>query len=97
MLWGVAQNLFEARHIARFMDPGDDLLAWHAVAAMSAVFLLLVIMGWGFNFLFWHVWLWFGSFQVVALGCLKQQVAHARQIDAYEMQYQPQILTTRYA
>ena len=50
-----------------------DGLPWHTVAAMSATFLLLAFMAWGFNFLFWHVWLWFGAFQAVALCCLQQQ------------------------
>lgn len=48
-------------------------LAWQTVAAAAAAVLLLAIMGWGFNFLFWHVWLWFGGFQIVALQCLKRQ------------------------
>ena len=48
-------------------------LAWQTVAAAGAAILLLAIMGWGFNFLFWHVWLWFGGFQVVALQCLQRQ------------------------
>jgi len=45
------------------------------VAAAAAAILLLAIMGWGFNFLFWHVWLWFGGFQVVALAVLRQHAA----------------------
>ena len=35
-------------------------------------------MSWGFNFLFWHLWLWFGGFQVVALRCLERQADAAQ-------------------
>jgi hypothetical protein len=88
IFWGVARNTREARRIVRFAGPflsGDfatdlpqnalrDLsFAWQTVAATGAAVLLLAIMGWGFNFLFWHVWLWFGGFQVVALQCLQRQ------------------------
>ena len=48
-------------------------LAWDTVAAVGETVLLLAIMSWGFNFLYWHVWLWFGGFQVVALQCLHDQ------------------------
>ncbi len=85
ILWGVAQNTLEAWRIVRYIGKPDDPLAWNAVMAMSATFLLLVIMAWGFNFLFWHVWLWFGGFQAVALYCLKQQAEAAEPYDAYEM------------
>jgi len=45
---------------------------------------VLLFMGWGLHFLFWHVWLWFGAFQVVALSCLQQQAAYpeAREVVA---------------
>jgi hypothetical protein len=72
MLVGVAQNALDARRIVRTTMTADDLLPWHTVLAASASFLLLAIMAWGFNFLFWHVWLWFGGFQVVALRLLSE-------------------------
>ena len=50
-------------------------MPWHTVLAMSAAFLLLAVMSWGFNFLYWHVWLWFGAFQVAALRVWKEQAA----------------------
>jgi hypothetical protein len=71
ILWGVAKNTLEARRIVRKMSAIDDVLPWHTVMAASGAVLLLAVMGWGFNFLFWHVWLWYGGFQVVALCCLK--------------------------
>jgi hypothetical protein len=64
-------------------------LAWHTVAAMSATFLLLAIMAWGFNFLFWHVWLWFGGFQAVALSCLKIQTVVAEPNETIVVDVQP--------
>ncbi len=73
ILMGVANNALEARRIVRRMGTLDGLLPWHALMAASAAILLLVIMSWGFNFLFWNVWLWFSGFQVVALYCLKRQ------------------------
>jgi hypothetical protein len=85
ILLGVAQNLWEARRIAQGVSPPSDVsLAWHTVAAMGASVLLLAIMGWGFNFLFWHVWLWFGGFQAVALSCLKQQAESAELGEVFE-------------
>jgi O-antigen ligase len=94
-LVGAAQNHFEARRLARDMNIEADSLAWHSVAGMSAIFVMLVIMGWGFNFLFWHVWLWFGGFQAVALECLKRQTAHVQENEAYYWTYRPEALTPR--
>jgi hypothetical protein len=71
ILWGIAQNTLEARRLIRGTGNRTDTLPYRAVVAMSGTYLLLVVMGWGFNFLFWHVWLWFGGFQVCALRCLK--------------------------
>ena len=70
---GVAQNALEARRIARGQSVPEHTLPWRIVVAASAAFLLLLSMGWGFNFLFWHVWLWFGAFQVIALHCLRTE------------------------
>lgn len=70
---GVVQNTLEARRIARGQSAAGDTLPWRMVVAASAAFLLLLFMGWGFNFLFWHVWLWFGAFQVIALHCLRAE------------------------
>jgi len=75
ILLGVAQNTWEARRIVRDMGAAGHSFAWNTVAAAAAAILLLAIMGWGFNFLFWHVWLWFGGFQVVALAVLRQHAA----------------------
>ncbi|MCG2682720.1 MAG: O-antigen ligase family protein [Planctomycetales bacterium] len=96
ILWGVAQNAVEARRIVQAVGPPGDLPAWHTVAAMAATFLLLAFMGWGFNFLFWHVWLWFGGFQAVALFCLKQQAADAQLSEAVDLEPQPEILMSQH-
>ncbi len=77
ILLGVAWNVVEARRIAR--DLPDDRLAWHTVAAAGGSYLVLAIMSWGFNFLFWHVWLWFGGIQLVALQLLKCQAEEAQE------------------
>jgi hypothetical protein len=71
ILWGVTRNFFEARRIAPYAPRGR--LAADLVAAVGATYLILAIMSWGFNFLFWHVWLWFGGFQLVALQMLKTE------------------------
>jgi hypothetical protein len=78
ILFGVAGNSLEALRILRRMGNPDDLLPRHTIAAATATFVLLVIMSWGFNFLFWYVWLWFGSFQVIALRCLERQAESAK-------------------
>ena len=78
ILLGISKNALEARRIVRDMGAVDNALPWHTVTGASAAILLLVIMSWGFNFLFWHVWLWFGGFQVVALQCLKRQAESVR-------------------
>jgi O-antigen ligase len=95
IIWGVAQNAFEARRIARGLGEADDRLAWRTVLAASASFILLLIMGWGFNFLMWHVWLWFGGFQLVALHCLKQRAAFIRSEEGAESELPPLIATAR--
>jgi O-antigen ligase len=77
ILLGVAQNALEARRIVRSQPELGSLFSHRAVLAMSATVLLLAIMAWGFNFLFWHVWLWFGGFQVCALHCLRNQAKSA--------------------
>jgi hypothetical protein len=81
ILWGVARNAFEAWRLAGSFPAGRSSLPWQTVLASSAAFLLLLIMAWGFNFLFWHVWLWFGGFQLVALHCLREQAAAATAAD----------------
>ena len=68
---GVAQNALDARRIVRGLEVTCSF-PWHVVIAASYSILLLVIMGWGFNFLYWHVWLWFGGFQICAMYCLKK-------------------------
>jgi O-antigen ligase len=75
MAWAVMRNAFEARRLARQLPAGSDFLAWDTVLSSTGAYLLLLIMAWGFNFLFWHVWLWFGGFQIVALQCLREQAA----------------------
>jgi hypothetical protein len=85
ILWGVAQNAWEARRIVRGIGKLDDSMAWNTVIGASAAFLLLAFMAWGFNFLFWHVWLWFGGFQAVALYRLKTQAESAEPSDALEL------------
>ena len=79
ILLGVAQNAWEARKTIRGIALPDRSLPWDTVLGASAAILLLVIMSWGFNFLYWYVWLWFGGFQVIALQCLKR---HAEFADA---------------
>jgi O-antigen ligase len=54
----------------------DVELAWDTVVAIGATILLLAIMSWGFNFLYFHVWLWFGGFQIVGLRCLREMAAN---------------------
>ena len=76
ILIGVALNVVEARRIARDFPNGH--LAWDTVATVGAAYVVLAVMSWGFNFLFWHVWLWFGGIQVVALQLLKSQAEEAR-------------------
>lgn len=88
MLLAVAQNALEARRVVRsgqWPTASDqwvetDSLPWNTVLAAAATFLLLVIMAWGFNFLFWHVWLWFGGFQVVAMQRLYARHAQLLEI-----------------
>lgn len=62
--------------------PTSDL-AWHTVAAVGAAYFVLAIMAWGFNFLYWQVWLWFGGFQVVALQCLYDRAESAGDLPAW--------------
>jgi hypothetical protein len=78
ILLGTAQNALEARRIVRGASPIGDPLAWNTVVATSAAFLLLAIMAWGFNFLFWHIWLWLGGFQVVALRLLNEHAENCQ-------------------
>ena len=82
MLFGVALNVVEARRIARDFSGGR--LAHNTVVAVGAAYLVLAIMSWGFNFLFWQVWLWFGGFQLVALQLLKSQAEEAPEEEAAE-------------
>ena len=73
IILGVAQNFLEARRAFRRLDVTDDLLPWRTAVAASAAFVLLIVMGWGLHFAYWHVWLWFGALQATALQCLKAQ------------------------
>jgi O-antigen ligase len=89
ILWGVWRNVVEARRIVRESPPPASgypgRLAWNTVTAVGTICVLLAIMSWGFNFLFWHVWLWFGAFQVVALQCLKDEAAAEQGAGSYEL------------
>ena len=91
---GIAQNTLEARRITRGLRGTDDLFAWRAILAASASYFLLMFMGWGFNFLFWHVWLWFGGFQIIALYCLKQTRQFASEHE--DIQYASEFLGGTY-
>ena len=73
ILFGVAQNPRERDGWSEMSGAADDSLCWYTVLGASGSFILLIIMAWGFNFLYWNVWLWFGAFQVVALRLLKEQ------------------------
>ena len=83
MLFGVALNVVEARR-DRAADFSGGRLARSTVVAVGAAYLVLAIMSWGFNFLFWQVWLWFGGFQLVALQLLKSQAEEAPEEEAAE-------------
>ena len=74
ILYGSAQNALESRRAKRSLDWFDDPLPHHMVVATSAAYVVALFMGWGLHFFFWHIWLWFGAFQVVALGCMHQQI-----------------------
>ena len=78
ILLGVAQNTIDAKRLVHLNGHAHKLL-WDTVLASSAAFVLLAIMAWGFNFLFWNVWLWFGGFQVVALCLLKREAPYLRE------------------
>jgi hypothetical protein len=80
ILWGVARNVIEARRITQNFSGGN--LARNTVVAVGASYVVLAIMSWGFNFLFWQVWLWFGGFQLVALQLLKAQAEEAEEAAA---------------
>ncbi len=83
ILWGVGRNFSESRRIARyFSDPGPAKLALDTVAAVGGAYIVLAIMSWGFNFLFWPLWMWFGGFQVVALQLLKSQLEEAQEYES---------------
>ena len=73
ILGGVARNAVAGGRIARGLPQGDSPLPADTVTAVAAAYVLLAVMSWGFNFLYWHVWMWFGGFQLVALQCLKDQ------------------------
>jgi O-antigen ligase len=77
IFWGVAHNVIVARGIVR--DFPDGRLAWNTVAAVGVAYIVLAIMSWGFNFLFWPLWLWFGGYQLVAVQLLKSQAEEAQQ------------------
>ena len=83
ILWGVGRNVFESRRIARcFSDPGEARLALDTVAAAGGAYIVLAFMSWGFNFLFWPLWLLFGGFQVVALQVLNRQLEEAQEYES---------------
>jgi O-antigen ligase len=87
IVWGVVRNTSEARQLAGILPAEEDMLPWHTVMASSAALLLLLIMAWGFNFLYWHVWLWFGGFQVVALCCMRDTTTANADLEDAESQY----------
>jgi O-antigen ligase len=85
IIWGVARNTRDARHFHSIaMELEVDEFPWRTVIAVASAFFLLLVMAWGFNFLFWHIWLWFGGFQVVALRLLKHQAAQVQFIEEEE-------------
>ena len=80
ILWGVGRNVVESRRIAQyFLDPGAPGLELDTVAAAGGAYIVLAVMSWGFNFLFWPLWLWFGGFQFVALQLLQSQSEEAHE------------------
>ena len=97
IILGAFQNTLEARGIARRLTVDDGLLPWRIVIAMAASYVLLLFMGWGFNFLFWHVWLWCGAFQISALNVLKAQARFSEANEAIELDPQSSTLEVPYA
>ncbi len=73
MALGVFRNRYEARRMVYGKVSPDTQLLWRTINAMTATFVLLLFMGWGFNYLLWHVWLWYGGIQAVAIACLAWQ------------------------
>jgi O-antigen ligase len=76
MLLGVGLNVREARRIGREFSNGR--LARNTVVVVGVAYAVLAVMSWGFNFLFWPVWFWFGGIQLVALQLLKSQAEEAQ-------------------
>ncbi len=79
ILLAIGQNFVQARRMVQSTDLGDDLFSWYTVSATSAAYFLLAVMSWGLHFTYYHPWLWFAGFQVVAFDCLQQQAEAAQQ------------------
>lgn len=75
ILFAIGKNALESRRIASHLPWNADQLPYRMVLAATGAYVLALFMGWGLHFFFWHIWLWFGAFQAMAIACLHQQAA----------------------
>lgn len=69
---GFALNTLEMRRLLR-SGYAVQSFPTRVITAVFAAVILLLVLGWGGHNLFRYSWLWYGSFQAIALRCVREQ------------------------
>jgi O-antigen ligase len=80
---GFTLNTIETRRLLR-LGYAVHSFPTRVIAAVFAAVLLLLVLGWGGHNLFRYSWLWYGSFQAIALRCVREQADQASFADEQE-------------
>jgi hypothetical protein len=74
VLWAFAANGREIRRLYRQYVAPEGSFSYHLGTAILVTVLLLLVMGMGGHNLYRYTWFWYGTFQALAVWCLRAQV-----------------------
>ena len=73
MAGGFIANTLEARRLARRDPDCAEELPFKVTHAVMLSIIFLLLLGYGGHNLFRYNWLWFGSFQALAIHCIRNR------------------------
>ncbi len=73
LLWCFLRNMITLRSYRRMYPQVGETFETRLIGAVTLAVVLLLFFGFGGHNLYRYTWLWFGSFQVVAMHCFLQK------------------------
>lgn len=77
VLSGFVANYWRARLLSRRLNRSRNSFPFLICQTVLLCVGLLLLMGWGGHNLYRYTWLWYGAFQVLALGCVSRAALSA--------------------